>query len=67
MASPRDRGPSAAESSLVALGLGLMLLVSPLRLVWAQVDVTWMMPFLVWIALIVAAALAGRPAGREDR
>ncbi|MDC0748857.1 hypothetical protein [Polyangium mundeleinium] len=51
---------SAAEISLVLLGCGAFVAVSPLRLAWAHPGRTWLAPFLVWALLIALSALAAR-------
>lgn len=61
---PREHG-TATEISLVALGLGVLALATPLRLLWAHEGAGWTAPFLVWIALIGVAALTSRLARRE--
>jgi hypothetical protein len=57
MESPR---PTAAEISLLLLGLALLLLASPLRLFWAHPARPWYTPFLVWLLLVVLGGLAAR-------
>lgn len=63
MEGPRPR-PSSAEISLVLLGTSLILLASPLRLVWAQGS--WLAPFAVWLLLVVIAAVAARSAPEDE-
>ena len=51
----------------MALGLGVLALVTPVRLLWARAGAGWGAPFVVWIALIGLAAMVARAARREDR
>ncbi|AKT36825.1 hypothetical protein [Chondromyces crocatus] len=65
MGGSRD-GRTAAEISMVGLGLGLLLLVTPARFLWARAEAGWLAPFVVWIVLIGLAAWASHSATRED-
>jgi hypothetical protein len=47
--------------SWVVFGAALLVLASPLKLVWMRPELGWLAPFVVWLALIAAGA---RP--RED-
>jgi len=63
--SQRRRPPSPVEASAAALGLGVIVLASPLRELWAQPSLGPAAPFLVWIAVVVAGALLLRAAPRS--
>ncbi|UQA57682.1 hypothetical protein [Polyangium aurulentum] len=63
MEAPRPR-PSSAEISLVLLGTSLLVLASPLRVVWAQRS--WLAPFAVWLLLVLLAAAAARSAPEDE-
>lgn len=55
-----DSDAPAAERSLVLLGVGVLVLASPLRLLWARADAPWYTLFAVWIALVGLAVVAAR-------
>lgn len=48
------------DLSALALGLALLLLASPLRLLWARDDSPWLLPFGLWAAVIFLGGLASR-------
>jgi hypothetical protein len=61
----RDRAP-AAQIALAAFALGVLVLVSPLRLAWAHAGAPWWSPFAAWAVLIALSALVAWGSGRED-
>jgi hypothetical protein len=52
----------------VVCGGAVLLLASPLKLLWAHPDAGWAAPFLIWLALIAAAAWLAhaRGSGNDD-
>lgn len=50
----------------LAFGAALLVLVSPLKLWWAQPTLGWITPFVLWLVLIVLGAWQNRPRGRDD-
>ena len=42
-------------------GGAILLLASPLNLLWAHAGAGWIAPFAIWLALILAAAWLARP------
>ncbi|MBS2025586.1 MAG: hypothetical protein JST92_24575 [Deltaproteobacteria bacterium] len=48
------------DLAVLALGCALVVLASPLRLLWMRDDSPWLLPFLVWGALIALGAFALR-------
>jgi hypothetical protein len=40
----------------VVFGAALLVLASPVKLVWMRPQLGWLAPFAVWLALIIAAA-----------
>jgi hypothetical protein len=58
----------ARELSLLAFGVAVLLLASPLRLLWARDGTHWAIPFGLWLAVVVLGALAAhwRDRRRED-
>ncbi len=61
---PRDHAP-AGQLGLAAFAFGVLLLVSPLRLLWAREGAPWWAPFVAWAALIALSALVARGSGGE--
>ncbi len=62
--SEPPRSPSRVEASVAAVSLGVLAFASPLRRLWAQPSLGPAAPFVVWIVVVVAAALLFRAAGR---
>jgi hypothetical protein len=46
------------ELSLLAFSIAMLLLASPLRLLWARDGTHWLVPFVLWFAVVALAALA---------
>ena len=61
------RPPSPVEASIAAVGLGVLVLASPLRRVWAQPSLGPIAPFVAWILVVIVGGLLLRAAhrGRE--
>lgn len=57
MAPPPDKS-RAAEPALWAFAVCLVLLVGPVRSLWAAPERGWLAPFLVWLAVICLGAWA---------
>lgn len=57
MALPPDKS-RAAEPALWAFGVSLVLLVGPVRSLWATPDRGWLAPFLLWLGVICLGAWA---------
>ncbi|HTE53905.1 MAG TPA: hypothetical protein VK698_23780 [Kofleriaceae bacterium] len=59
---------SSRSRALAWLGFGaaVLVLASPLKLLWARPVMGWMAPFLIWLALILLGAWLGRSRGRDD-
>ncbi len=56
----------AREYSLLVFSLALLVLVSPLRILWARDDSHWLLPFGIWFVVILLGAILGRGgAGRK--
>ncbi|WP_156041229.1 hypothetical protein [Chondromyces apiculatus] len=66
MGALRERN-SAAEISTIALGIGVLFLVTPVRLVWARAEVGWGVAFGVWLGLVGLAVWCARATRREMR
>lgn len=60
----RRRPPSPVEASAAALALGVIVLASPLRLLWAQPSLGPAAPFVAWIVVVLVGALLLRAAPR---
>ncbi len=50
----------ARGTAWLAFGVAVILLVSPVRLWWAQVEHGWLAPFGVWLAIIGMGAWQAR-------
>ena len=50
----------SVDLCLLAFGVALLLLATPLRQLWAVEGRPWFTPFLVWLAIIALGAWAGR-------
>ncbi len=59
MNGPPPSGRSV-DLCLLAFGIALLLLASPIRQLWAVEGLPWPVPFLVWLAVIGLGAWAGR-------
>jgi hypothetical protein len=57
MAPPPDKS-RAAEPALWAFGVSLVLLVGPVRSLWATPERGWLAPFLLWLGVICLGAWA---------
>lgn len=66
MTGGHDTEAGAVDRALVLVLLGTLLLVSPVRLLWARGLLAVAAIFVVWIVLIALAAVATRM-GRGDR
>jgi hypothetical protein len=47
----------------VICGAAVLLLASPLKLVWARAEAGWIAPFVIWAVLIAAGAWLANPRG----
>jgi uncharacterized membrane protein len=58
----------ARELSLLAFGVAVLLLASPLRLLWARDGTHWVVPFGLWLGVVLLGALSAhwRDKRRED-
>jgi hypothetical protein len=54
MTLPPDR-PRSSDVALLLFGVGLLIFVSRVRLLWANPERHWLTPFALWLLLIVAA------------
>ena len=52
---------SSRTRSLLAIAFAVLLVASPLRMVWAHPSRSWLAPFVVWGALVLLAAWTTRP------
>lgn len=57
---------TAGSVSLLLLGIGLVLFVSPFTLWWARLDAPWYLPFALWLGYILLVALTTVQRGRRD-
>lgn len=57
MAPPPDKS-RAAEPALWAFAVSLVLLISPVRSLWAVPEHGWLAPFLLWLGVICLGAWA---------
>ena len=48
----------ARELSLLAFGIAVLLVASPLRLLWARDGTHWLVPFGLWLGVVLLGALA---------
>jgi len=55
----------AREACLLVVGLALLVLVSPLRLLWAHDGSHWLVPFGLWLVILIFGGLATRPRGES--
>jgi hypothetical protein len=55
------------DASWFLLAAATLVLASPLRHLWAGDERAWYLPFLVWIAIIVAVRLLERRGSDRDR
>jgi hypothetical protein len=65
MDAPRDF-VRRADSSVLLLLFALLLLVSPVLLLWAGDTSPWYLPYLLWAVLIGLIAWASRGGGDHD-
>jgi hypothetical protein len=50
----------------MSFGGAILVLVSPLKLVWMRPEQGWLFPFGLWLAILVVGALLSRPARGDD-
>lgn len=67
--TPADRAPRLGPAgggrfAWLAFGVGVLVLVTPLRLAWARSVLGWTFPFFLWLGLIVLGAALGY--GQDD-
>jgi len=60
MAAPSDPRTRIAEPALWLFGLGVLIFVSRARFVWANGAHGWLVPFALWLLLIVLGAVVNR-------
>ncbi len=58
--SPAPPSGRSVDLCLFAFGVALLILATPLRQIWAAPGLPWPVPFLVWLAVILLGAWAGR-------
>jgi hypothetical protein len=56
--------PESHDGAAVALAVGLVVLATPLRVLWLRDSSPWWLPFAVWAGVVALAAIAAR---REAR
>jgi hypothetical protein len=54
MTLPPDR-PRSSDVALLLFGVGLLIFVSPARVLWANPVRHWLTPFALWLLLIVVS------------
>src|SRR5260370_17844705 len=54
MTLPPDR-PRSSDVALLLFGVGLLIFISPARVLWANPERHWLTPFALWLFLIVVA------------
>jgi|GEM_PF-2586614 len=59
VSNPREP-ERAADLVLLGFVTGVLVLATPLRGLWASPESPWWLPFAVWLAVIVVAALSAR-------
>ncbi len=57
---PRPAESRARELGVLAFAVSVLLLASPLRVLWARPDTHWLVPFGLWLGLVLLAGLAVR-------
>ena len=55
----------ARELGLLAFAISMLLLASPLRMLWSRPETHWLVPFAIWLGIVLLAGLAVRR--RRDR
>lgn len=55
-----DRMDTQAKRAWLGFGAAVVVLASPLKLVWTQSSLGWFGPFALWLALIVLAGWQSR-------
>ena len=53
----------ARELALLVFFLSLLLIASPLRLLWARDGTHWLVPFGLWLGVVLLGALAAHRRG----
>ncbi len=53
----------ARDAGMIVLAAGLLLLASPLRMLWQRDAAHWWLPFALWAGVIALGALAARREG----
>lgn len=56
--------PENHDGASVALAVGVVILATPLRVLWLRDGSAWWLPFAVWAGVVALAAVAAR---REPR
>ncbi|HXX29893.1 MAG TPA: hypothetical protein VEJ89_04185 [Myxococcaceae bacterium] len=60
MATPPDPRARIAEPALWVFGVGVLVFATRARLVWADGAHGWLLPFGLWLALILLGAIVNR-------
>ena len=58
--------PRQRESTLLLLLLALFLFASPFTFWWASIDSPWLLPYLLWLLIILLGAWLRALARRHD-
>ncbi|AGM40743.1 hypothetical protein SPISAL_03245 [Spiribacter salinus M19-40] len=62
---PRQEA-STGSVSLLLLGIGLVLFVSPFAIWWSGLSAPWYLPFALWLGYIGVVAMTNLLGGRRD-
>lgn len=62
----QPNNPSFIELTLIALGLALMLIISPLTDWWASINAPWYSPYLIWAVAIIISWLLQRHLNKDE-
>ena len=55
---PRPSETRARELGLLVFFLSILLIASPLRLLWERETTHWLVPFGLWLGIVLLGALA---------
>ncbi|MFT3776378.1 MAG: hypothetical protein QM820_64365 [Minicystis sp.] len=65
--SPEGGDAKGAARSAVLLGVSVIVLASPIRLLWAREGAPWYAIFAIWLGLVAIAAIAARRPPSSER
>jgi membrane protein implicated in regulation of membrane protease activity len=56
--------PESHDGAVLALVAGVVVLATPLRVLWLRDGSPWWLPFAVWAGIVALAAVVARREGR---